>query len=60
MMGHMGGMMWGMGLFWLIVLIVLVLGAAALVKICSSAVEGGSTKPLPQALVFRNRSNKNT
>jgi hypothetical protein len=32
MMGHMGGMMWGMGLFWLIVLIVLVLGAAALVK----------------------------
>lgn len=30
MMG--GGMMWGMGLFWLIALVVLVLAAAALVK----------------------------
>ena len=30
MMG--GGMMWGMGLLWLLVVIVLVLGAAALVK----------------------------
>lgn len=30
MMG--GGMMWGMGLLWLLVLIVLVLAAAALVK----------------------------
>ena len=30
MMG--GGMMWGMGLIWLLVLIVLVLGIAALVK----------------------------
>lgn len=27
-----GGMMWGMGLIWLLVLIVLVLGAAALIK----------------------------
>src|SRR5437763_1837782 len=32
MMGNMGGMMWGMGLFWLIAIIVLVLAAAALVK----------------------------
>lgn len=32
MMGDMGTMMWGMGLFWLIVIIVLVLAAAALVK----------------------------
>jgi hypothetical protein len=32
MMDHMGGMMFGMGLFWLIVLIVLVLAAAALIK----------------------------
>jgi hypothetical protein len=30
MMG--GGMMWGMGLLWLLVIVVLVLGAAALVK----------------------------
>ena len=30
MMG--GGMMWGMGLLWLLVVVVLVLGAAALVK----------------------------
>jgi hypothetical protein len=27
-----GGMMWGMGLFWLIVIVVLVLAAAALAK----------------------------
>ena len=27
-----GGMMWGMGLFWLVILVVLVLGAAALIK----------------------------
>lgn len=27
-----GGMMWGMGLTWLIVLVVLILAAAALVK----------------------------
>ncbi len=34
MMNHTmgGGMMWGMGLLWLLVVIVLVLGAAALVK----------------------------
>jgi hypothetical protein len=32
MMSGMGGMMWGMGLVWLIVIIVLVLAAAALVK----------------------------
>ena len=30
MMG--GGMMWGMGLFWLVILVVVVLGAGALVK----------------------------
>lgn len=30
MMG--GGMMWGMGLIWLLVLVVLVLAAAALIK----------------------------
>jgi hypothetical protein len=28
----MGGMMWGMGLVWLIVIVLLVLGIAALVK----------------------------
>ena len=32
MMGDMGGMMWGIGLFWLLVIIVLVLAAAALVR----------------------------
>jgi hypothetical protein len=32
MNGMGGGMMWGMGLIWLIVIIVLVLGAAALIK----------------------------
>ena len=32
MMDNMGGMMWGMGLLWLIVIVVLVLAAAALVK----------------------------
>ena len=30
MMG--GGMMWGFGLFWLLILVVLVLGAGALIK----------------------------
>jgi uncharacterized membrane protein len=30
MMG--GGMMWGMGLFWILILVVLVLGAAALIR----------------------------
>jgi hypothetical protein len=32
MMGSMGGMMWGMGLPWLLVIVVLVLAAAALAK----------------------------
>jgi hypothetical protein len=32
MMDHMMGMMWGMGLFGLLVLVVLVLGTAALIK----------------------------
>ncbi|MEQ9180467.1 MAG: hypothetical protein RIF44_17385 [Nitratireductor sp.] len=32
MMNGLGGMMWGMGLFGLLVLIVLGLGAAALIK----------------------------
>jgi hypothetical protein len=32
MMHSMGGMMWGMGVFWLLVIIVLVLGATGLVK----------------------------
>jgi hypothetical protein len=32
MMGNMDGMMWGMGLFWLLVIIVLVLAATAFVK----------------------------
>lgn len=32
MMEGMGGMMWGMGLVWLLVVLVLVLGIAALVK----------------------------
>lgn len=30
--GMMGGGMWGMGLFWLLVLVILILGAAALIK----------------------------
>lgn len=32
MMDHMMGMMWGLGLFGLLVLVVLGLGAAALIK----------------------------
>jgi hypothetical protein len=32
MMQAGGPMMWGMGLFWLLVIIVLLLGAAALIK----------------------------
>lgn len=32
MMDNMSGMMWGMGIFWSIVIVILVLGAAALVK----------------------------
>ena len=30
--GMMGGGMWGMGLLWLLVVVVLILGAAALIK----------------------------
>jgi hypothetical protein len=36
MMSNMGGMMWGMALVWLIIVVVLVLGAAALVKYLKS------------------------
>ena len=32
MMDHMGTMMWGMGLLWTLVIILLVLAVAALVK----------------------------
>ena len=32
MMDGMGGMMWGVMLLWLLVVVVLILGAAALVK----------------------------
>jgi tellurite resistance protein TehA-like permease len=32
MMDGMGGMMWGMGLLWVLLVVVLVLAAAALVK----------------------------
>jgi hypothetical protein len=32
MNGMTSGMMWGMGLFWLLVIIVLILGPAALIK----------------------------
>jgi hypothetical protein len=32
MMNDLGGMMWGMGLVWVLVILVLVLGIAALVK----------------------------
>jgi hypothetical protein len=32
MMSGMGAMMWGMGFIWLLVLVVLILGAAALAK----------------------------
>jgi tellurite resistance protein TehA-like permease len=32
MSGGMGAMMWGMGLLWLLVAVILVLGAAALLK----------------------------
>ena len=32
MMNSMGGMMWGMGLVWLLVVVVLILGVAALAK----------------------------
>lgn len=32
MMNSMGGMMWGMGLVWLLVILTLILGIAALAK----------------------------
>ncbi|HJS85491.1 MAG TPA: hypothetical protein VJ779_08520 [Acetobacteraceae bacterium] len=32
MSGEMNAMMWGMGLIWLLIIVVLVLGAAALLK----------------------------
>ena len=32
MMNGMGGMMWGMGLFWLVILVLVLLAIAALVK----------------------------
>jgi hypothetical protein len=32
MMYDMSGMMWGMGLIWLLVIVVLILAAAALIK----------------------------
>jgi hypothetical protein len=35
------GMMWGMGLVWLLVIIVLILAAAALVKYLRSGSKGG-------------------
>ncbi len=41
MIDHMtGGMMWGMGLLWLLVIVVLVLGATALVKYLLSGRKG--------------------
>lgn len=41
MMDMHGPMMWGMGLLWLLVLVVLVLGAAALVKYLFFGGRGG-------------------
>ena len=32
MMNSMGGMMWSMGLVWLLVILILILGIAALIK----------------------------
>lgn len=31
-MSRMGGMMWGMGMFWLLILALVVLGIAALIR----------------------------
>ena len=42
MMNGMGGMMTGMGLLWLLLLVVLLLGAAALVKYLFFSGKGGS------------------
>jgi tellurite resistance protein TehA-like permease len=38
---RMPGMMWGMGFFWLLVVIVLILGAAPLVKYLRSGDKAG-------------------
>jgi hypothetical protein len=40
MMDGMGGMMWGMGFFWLLLIVVLILAAAALVKYLRSGRSG--------------------
>jgi len=37
----MPGMMWGMGLLWLLVVILLIVSAAALIKYLRSGNEGG-------------------
>ena len=37
----MPGMMWGMGLLWLLVVVVLILSAAALIKYLRSGNKGG-------------------
>lgn len=36
MMEGMGGMMWGMGIFWILILVLVVLGIVALAKYISS------------------------
>lgn len=41
MMDGMGAMMWGMGLVWLLVAVVLILGAAALAKYIFSSGHSG-------------------
>ncbi len=41
MNGMTSGMMWGMGLVWLLIVIVLILAAAALVKYLRSGSKGG-------------------
>ena len=42
MMEHMGGMMWGMGLVWILVILVLGLRVAALIKYLRSGSESRS------------------
>ncbi len=42
MMEHMGGMMWGMGLVWILVILVLGLSVAALIKYLRSGSESRS------------------
>jgi hypothetical protein len=41
MNGMTSGMMWGMGLVWLLAILVLILAAAALVKYLRSGSKGG-------------------